>query len=43
MEEGPRMISNLLGVDPTAVRIGQPVQLVYEDQEDGTSLYKFTA
>lgn len=42
LEEGPRMISNLVGVDPATVRIGQPVHLVYEDQEDGSALYKFT-
>jgi uncharacterized protein len=41
MDEGPRMISNLIDVDPAQVEIGQSVHLVYEDQADGSALYKF--
>ena len=31
LEEGPRMISNLLGVAPHEIRIGLPVEVVFED------------
>ena len=41
LEEGPRVISNLIGVDPAQVRIGMPVEVVFEDVADGWTLYKF--
>lgn len=43
LEEGPRMPTNLVGVepDPTAVRIGMPVEVVFEDVTDAISLPKF--
>jgi uncharacterized OB-fold protein len=41
LEEGPRMISNLVGCDPTEVRIGMPVEIVYEDVSPEWTLYKF--
>jgi uncharacterized OB-fold protein len=42
LAEGPRMISNLIGCDPKAVRIGMPVEVVYEDVTSDWTLYKFT-
>ena len=39
--EGPRMISNLVGVRPDEVRIGMPVKLIYEDITPEHTLYKF--
>ena len=42
VDEGPRLISNLVGCPPADVRIGLPVQLVYEDVTPELSLYKFT-
>jgi uncharacterized OB-fold protein len=41
MSEGPRMISNLVGVEPADVRIGMPVRLSYLDIDDATSLFAF--
>lgn len=41
LAEGPRVISNLIGVDPAQVRIGMPVEVVFEDVADGWTLYKF--
>jgi uncharacterized OB-fold protein len=41
LEEGPRMISNLIEVDPAAVRIGMPVEVVFEDASPDWTLYKF--
>lgn len=41
LDEGPRVISNLIGVDPAQVRIGMPVEVVFEDVAGGWTLYKF--
>ena len=43
LEEGVRMMSNLIDVDPTpeAVRIGLPVEIVYDDVTDEVTLPKF--
>ena len=43
LEEGVRMMSNLIDVDPTpdAVRIGLPVEIVYDDVTDEITLPKF--
>lgn len=39
--EGPRMISSLVGVPPGEVRIGMPVEVVFEDISDEVTLPKF--
>ena len=36
LEEGPIMVSNLIGPEPEASWIGRPVQMVYERAMDGT-------
>ena len=43
LEEGPRMLTNLVGVapDPALLHIGQPVEVVFEDVTDTISLPKF--
>lgn len=41
LEEGPRMISNLVGCDPAQARIGLPVEVVYEDVSSDWTLFKF--
>jgi uncharacterized OB-fold protein len=43
LEEGVRMLSNLVGVEPKpeAVRIGSPVEIVYEDVDETITLPKF--
>jgi hypothetical protein len=41
LEEGPRMISNLLGVAPHEIRIGLPVEVVFEDVTPEITLPKF--
>ena len=41
LNEGPRMISNLVGVDPAEARIGMPVEVVFEDMSPEWTLYKF--
>ena len=38
---GVRIISNLVGVDPDAVRIGLPVELVWEDMSSELAIPRF--
>lgn len=42
LEEGVRMISNLVGCPPEQVRIGMSVQAVYEEITPEMSLFKFS-
>ena len=41
LEEGPRLISNVVGVRNDALRIGLPVEVVFDDVTDSVSLPKF--
>lgn len=41
LDEGVRMISNLVGVAPDAIRIGMPVQVIFEAISDEVTLPKF--
>ena len=41
LEEGPRMMTNIVDCDPDTVRVGQPVQLVFHDTGQGTALARF--
>jgi len=43
LDEGPRLMSNLVGVaaDPTVVRIGMPLEVVFEDVSDTVALPRF--
>ncbi len=43
LDEGPRMFTNLVGVeaDPSKIKIGAPVEVVFEDINDEISLPKF--
>lgn len=41
LDEGPRVISNLIGCDSATVSIGMPVEVVFEDVANGWTLYKF--
>lgn len=36
LDEGPRLISNVIDCPPEQVKIGMPVEVVYEDNEDYT-------
>lgn len=42
LAEGPKMISNLVGIDAHAVRVGMPVRVVFERLSDEVTLPKFT-
>jgi uncharacterized OB-fold protein len=42
LDEGPRMISNIVGIAPDQVACEMPVEVVYEDIEGIATLPKFT-
>jgi len=42
LEEGPRILTNLVGVEPDAVEIGMPVEVTWHDTGEGSALYRFT-
>ncbi len=41
LAEGPRVISNIVGVTNEELRIGLPVEVVFEDVDEAISLPKF--
>ena len=41
LEEGPRMMTNIVGIDPTQVSIGQSVEVVFEPTGEGPALPRF--
>ncbi|MCR0985757.1 Zn-ribbon domain-containing OB-fold protein [Roseomonas populi] len=42
LEEGPRIMTNIVGCDIAALQVGQPVRLVFERSEDGQAIPMFT-
>ncbi len=41
LEEGPRIMTNIVDCDPESVRIGQKVELVFHDTGAGNALARF--
>jgi uncharacterized OB-fold protein len=41
LDEGPRILTNIVHTDPQAVRIGLPVEVVFEEFDEGLALPKF--
>jgi uncharacterized OB-fold protein len=41
LEEGPRLTTNIVGVAPEEVRIGMPVEAVFEPATEEITLVKF--
>lgn len=41
LEEGPRVSTTLVGVDPADARVGMPVSVVFDDVEPDLTLYRF--
>jgi uncharacterized OB-fold protein len=39
---GVRLVANLVGVDPSAVEIGMPVTVVWDDVDEGVAVPRFT-
>jgi uncharacterized OB-fold protein len=41
LAEGPRLLTNIVGVPPEAIACDMPVKVVFDDFEDGVSVPKF--
>ena len=41
LEEGPRVLTNIVGCTPDGVSIGQRVEIVFCDTGEGSALYRF--
>jgi hypothetical protein len=41
LEEGPRVMTNIVDCDPDSVRIGQRVEAVFHDTGEGNALLRF--
>jgi uncharacterized OB-fold protein len=41
LEEGPRVLTNLVDADPSELAVGQPVEVVFHDTGEGSALYRF--
>lgn len=41
LEEGVRLVSNMLDAEPEDVYIGMPVEVAFDDVADGLTLFKF--
>jgi uncharacterized protein len=41
LEEGPRVITNIVGCDPADVRVDMPVEVVFDDITDEVTLHAF--
>ena len=41
LEEGPRLISNVIGIPPDDVRCEMPVEVVFDDVAEGVAVPKF--
>ena len=41
LEEGVRLVSNMIDLEPDEVEIGIPVEVVFDDIEDYLTLFKF--
>lgn len=41
LDEGPRIMTNIVDVDPAAIEVGARVEVTYDDAGDGRKLYRF--
>jgi uncharacterized OB-fold protein len=41
LDEGPRVLTNIVDCDPDDVHIDMPVSLVWHDTGENSSLYRF--
>ncbi|MGW0246564.1 Zn-ribbon domain-containing OB-fold protein [Nocardia goodfellowii] len=41
LDEGPRVMTNIVGCDPESLRIGQRVRAVFDDTGQGSALVRF--
>lgn len=43
LDEGPRMLTNIVDTDPDSVSIGMPVRAVFDDTGHDSAIVRFTA
>lgn len=41
LDEGPRILTNIVNTDPQTVKVGMPVEVVFEDFDEGLAMAKF--
>jgi uncharacterized OB-fold protein len=41
LDEGPRVMTNVVGCEPDEVTVGMPVRVVFHDTGQGNALYRF--
>jgi len=41
LDEGPRIMTNIVECDPNSVRVGQKVEIVFHDTGQGSALWRF--
>jgi hypothetical protein len=41
LDEGPRMMTNIVEAGPGALRVGMPVEVVFHDTGEGSALPRF--
>jgi uncharacterized OB-fold protein len=41
LDEGPRLVSNVVDCPPEDVKIGMPVDVIFDDVTEDTTLFKF--
>jgi uncharacterized OB-fold protein len=41
LDEGPRLITNIVDADPADVRVGMPLEVVFDDIAEGVTLHAF--
>jgi hypothetical protein len=41
LDEGPRVLTNIVGGSPDLIHIGQRMRVVFSDTGDGSALYRF--
>lgn len=41
LDEGPRVLTNIVGCDPAAVEVGMAVTVVFHDTGEGNALFRF--
>jgi uncharacterized OB-fold protein len=39
LEEGPRMTANIVGCEPEEIRVGQPLEVCFEDVDEHTLVH----
>ena len=41
LEEGPKVMTNIVGIEPKQVTVGMPVSVVFHDTGKGNALFRF--